>query len=112
MFRNILVAIDSSPTAQRALSEAVDLAQALNSRLTIICVAPEVPGYAYRAGIDAEKLEHEAEAQTEEILHVAADSIPDDLQVTTVHLLAEKGARATMTLEELLPRSFGPEYLP
>jgi homotetrameric cytidine deaminase len=30
----------------------------------------------------------------------------------TVHLLAEKGARASMTLEELLPRSFGPEYLP
>jgi cytidine deaminase len=30
----------------------------------------------------------------------------------TVHLLAEQGARATMTLEELLPRSFGPEYLP
>ena len=30
----------------------------------------------------------------------------------TVHLLADKGARATMTLEELLPRSFGPEYLP
>jgi homotetrameric cytidine deaminase len=30
----------------------------------------------------------------------------------TVHLIAEKGARAQMTLEELLPRSFGPEYLP
>jgi len=30
----------------------------------------------------------------------------------TVHLLADKGAHATMTLEELLPRSFGPEYLP
>ena len=30
----------------------------------------------------------------------------------TVHLLAEKGARASMTLAELLPRSFGPEYLP
>ena len=30
----------------------------------------------------------------------------------TVHLLSEKGARASMTLEELLPRSFGPEYLP
>jgi len=30
----------------------------------------------------------------------------------TVHLIAEKGARAAMTLEELLPRSFGPEYLP
>jgi homotetrameric cytidine deaminase len=30
----------------------------------------------------------------------------------TVHLIAEKGARAEMTLEELLPRSFGPEFLP
>ena len=30
----------------------------------------------------------------------------------TVHLVAERGARASMTLEELLPRSFGPEYLP
>ena len=30
----------------------------------------------------------------------------------TVHLIAERGARASMTLEELLPRSFGPEYLP
>ena len=30
----------------------------------------------------------------------------------TVHLLAEKGARAEMTLGELLPRSFGPEFLP
>jgi homotetrameric cytidine deaminase len=30
----------------------------------------------------------------------------------TVHLLADTGAHATMTLEELLPRSFGPEFLP
>jgi homotetrameric cytidine deaminase len=30
----------------------------------------------------------------------------------TVHLLAEGGAQAAMTLEELLPRSFGPEFLP
>jgi homotetrameric cytidine deaminase len=30
----------------------------------------------------------------------------------TVHLAADGGARATMTLEELLPRSFGPEFLP
>ena len=30
----------------------------------------------------------------------------------TVHLLADGGAHAQMTLEQLLPRSFGPEYLP
>ena len=93
MFHDILVAIDSSPTAQRALSEAVDLAQALNTRLTIICVAPEVPGYAYRAGIDAKRLEQEAEAQTDEILRAAADSLPDDVQVTTVLKHGHAGER-------------------
>ena len=30
----------------------------------------------------------------------------------TVHLLANGGAHETTTLEALLPRSFGPEYLP
>lgn len=93
MFRNVLVAIDSSETAQRALAEAIELAQALNSLLTIICVAPEVPSYAYRAGIDAKKLEGEAQAQTEEILRAAADSVPDDLQVTTVLKHGHAGER-------------------
>jgi cytidine deaminase len=30
----------------------------------------------------------------------------------TVHIAAAGGAHETMTLEQLLPRSFGPEYLP
>ena len=60
MFRNILVAIDASETARRALAEAADLAEALNARLTIIAVAPEVPGYAYRSEIDPTVLEREA----------------------------------------------------
>ena len=47
MFRDILVAIDGSETAQRALEAAGELAEALNSRLTIIAVAPQVPPYAY-----------------------------------------------------------------
>jgi nucleotide-binding universal stress UspA family protein len=100
VFRNALVAIDSSPTAQRALSEAVDLAQALNARLTIICVAPEVPAYAYRAGIDANKLEDEAEAQTEELLRAAAESVPEDLQVTTVLKHGHAGERIVEQVAE------------
>ena len=55
MFRDILVAIDGSPTAQRALEAAAELAEALNSRLTIIAVAPEVPPFAYRSGIEAKE---------------------------------------------------------
>jgi nucleotide-binding universal stress UspA family protein len=93
VFRNILVAIDASPTAQRALREAVDLAQALNARLTVICVAPEVPSYAYRAGIDAQKLEQEAESDTEKLLRAAAESVPEDMQVTTVLKHGHAGER-------------------
>ena len=84
MFRNILVAIDASPTAQRALRESADLAMALNARLTIISVAPEVPTYAFRAGIDVHALAKEAEAETEKLIRKSVDSLPADLQVTTV----------------------------
>jgi len=65
MFRDILVAIDGSETAQRALEAAGELAQALHSRLTIIAVAPQVPPYAYRAGVDVGALEEEASKETE-----------------------------------------------
>ena len=60
MFRNILVAIDASETARRALQTAAELAEALNSRMTIIAVAQEVPSFAYRGGVDVGALEHEA----------------------------------------------------
>jgi nucleotide-binding universal stress UspA family protein len=85
MFRNILVALDSSPTAQRALREAAELAEALHARMTLISVAPEVPGYAYRAGVDAQRLEREVETETEKLLREAVESLPDGLQVTTLH---------------------------
>jgi nucleotide-binding universal stress UspA family protein len=84
VFHNILVALDSSPTAARALEEARELAQALNARLTIISVAPEVPGFAYRAGVDVEALEQEAETETERLLREAVESMPSDLPVTSV----------------------------
>jgi nucleotide-binding universal stress UspA family protein len=84
MFRNILVAYDGSPTARRALEVAIDLAQRLRSRLTIISVAPEIPPYAYRAAIDVEALRKEVEDETDHLLREAVDSVPDDVPVTSV----------------------------
>jgi nucleotide-binding universal stress UspA family protein len=84
VFRNVLVAIDGSPTAQRALEEAADLAMSLNARVTIIAVAPEVPAFAYRSGVDVGALEREAQNETEKLMRESVDALPEGLPVTTV----------------------------
>ena len=45
MFHNILVAIDGSPDSDRALTQAIDLAEAEHARLTIFSavVTPPAP---------------------------------------------------------------------
>jgi|SRR5436190_16895294 len=99
MFRNVLVAVDGSPTSRRALDAAGQLAEALNARLTLIAVAPEVPAFAYRAGVDAEKLEREAVAETERILADAVETLPDDLPVTKVLKQGNPGERIVEQIE-------------
>ena len=93
MFTNILVAIDGSETAGRALEAAVELAEALNSRLTLVSVAPEVPGYAYRSGIDVGALEDEARRETDKLLRESLDEIPERIPVTTVLKHGSAGER-------------------
>jgi nucleotide-binding universal stress UspA family protein len=99
VFRNILVAIDGSPTARRALEEATDLAEALNARLTLISVAPEVPSSAYRAGIDVKALEREVEAETDKLLRESVASIPEELPVTTILKRGHVGERIVEQLK-------------
>jgi nucleotide-binding universal stress UspA family protein len=66
------------------LAEATELAEALNSRLTIISIVPPIPSFAYRAGIDVGALEQEAEKETDKLLREAVAGLPEGLPVTTV----------------------------
>ncbi len=83
MYNDILVAVDSSPTAERALQHATQLAQALNARLTILSVVVPLPSFAYRAGVDVSSLQAEAEREAQDLVRDAAAGVPDDVSVTT-----------------------------
>jgi nucleotide-binding universal stress UspA family protein len=99
MFRDILAAIDSSPTAQRALETAGKLAMALNARLTVISVAPRVSSGAYQSAVDVQGLEHEVEGETQKLLREAVESLPAGLPVTTVLKHGNAGERIVEQVE-------------
>lgn len=84
MFRNILVAIDRSPSAWRAFEHATDLAQALHARLTIASVVEPMPLSAYGAAAPLAELEEEADHDVVRLLRRAVDSVPRDVPVTSV----------------------------
>jgi len=93
MFRNILVAVDGSAHADRALDEAIDIARTEHARLTIITGAAEprtASMTAFSAGAAAALgpalMEH-----AERVLRAAVERVPDDVSVTTI--LTEKPIR-------------------
>lgn len=86
MFRNILVSVDGSPHAQRALDEAIDIARAGRGRLTILTAVNQPPAWAAgsiatgAAAISALDLEREAVT----VMRCAVTSVPDEVPVTTL----------------------------
>jgi nucleotide-binding universal stress UspA family protein len=86
MFHNILVALDGSPTADKALTEAIDLAGSENARLTLFTaiVPPPVGAYYGAAGDAVTTIINDARAEAEAIVRSGRDKVPDDVSVTTV----------------------------
>jgi nucleotide-binding universal stress UspA family protein len=85
MFRNILVAVDGSPDADQALTDAIDLAESEHTRLTVITAVPQIPATALLVpGFLTETTLANIRAQAEATLRRARDRVPADLPVSTV----------------------------
>lgn len=89
MFHRILVAIDGSEHAQRALGEAIDLAKLSNARLTVMTVQPK-PSTLLIGGpmvppVDLQGLEEALREEHDRLLQDAITQVPEDVSVVKVH---------------------------
>jgi nucleotide-binding universal stress UspA family protein len=84
MFHSILVAVDGSRPATKALEQAIDLAEHTGARLTLISVAA-MPWQATIGPVAAPTLtETELEQQAVEVADRAESLVPEGIPVSTV----------------------------
>jgi nucleotide-binding universal stress UspA family protein len=98
MFLNILVAIDGSDSSRRALEQAVDVARAMNSELTLITVAPAPSQFLTLAGVTEERMREELDKWADKILREADATVPGDVNA---HRIQRSGHAGPQILEEL-----------
>lgn len=96
MFRNILVAVDGSEHAGRALAEAVDLARDGGAALTLTTVVPELSSWALGGSfaappVDFESLHNDLMSEYQAMLDEARGSVPAELNAQSVLLEGRPG---------------------
>jgi len=89
LYSHILIALNQSPAAQRALQQAIRLAAALHATLTAVAVSPSLPFYAeYAAALNPESrqtLEIDQQASCAELLEMARREGRDhDIEIETI----------------------------
>ncbi|HEY2215989.1 MAG TPA: universal stress protein [Solirubrobacteraceae bacterium] len=86
MFHKILVAVDGSPDAEEALTQAIDLASSQRAKLTLFSAVQTPPAVAYNgvAGDVVTKLLRETQEEAEKLLRSAVERVPEDVSVTSV----------------------------
>jgi nucleotide-binding universal stress UspA family protein len=85
VFLNILVAIDDSAHAARALDEALDLARAQRSRVTVLSVASR-GAWRYMAGpyVGMMPTQEDADEAAERTIAAARSRVGDEIPLTTI----------------------------
>jgi nucleotide-binding universal stress UspA family protein len=85
VFRSILVAVDGSPAAAKALEQAIDLARSEGARLTLISVA-DLPRWRFSGFPLAVPFPNETDLvrEAEKVLERAEALVPEDVPVSTV----------------------------
>ena len=87
MFRNILVCVDGSPHAERALIQAIDLAAESRARLTILTSVPKPSRWICSSALTAgayQTMAADFEREAVEILRDAVGRVPDSTPVTKI----------------------------
>jgi nucleotide-binding universal stress UspA family protein len=101
MYRHVLCAYDASPAAEAALSEAIDLASAMNARLAIVSVVEKPPAGIAAAGVDPAGLARTLEREAGDRLRAAADRVPDDVSLTMLLRTGHAGKEIVRAAEEV-----------
>jgi len=87
MFRNVLLGLDFSPSADDALTAAIELAERHGGRLTIVTAIPEVHGWAtgpVETMTAASQLNAQLEREAIALQHRALERVPACLPVSTI----------------------------
>jgi nucleotide-binding universal stress UspA family protein len=87
MFRNVLLGLDFSVSADRALTQAIELAERHGGRLTILTAIPEVRGWAagpVESVTAANELNAQLEREAIALQHDALERVPNCLPVSTI----------------------------
>jgi nucleotide-binding universal stress UspA family protein len=97
VFRDILVAVDGSAHADRALEEAIDLARLSGGSLTLVTVAPELSTWFLAAGaglppaVDLAQLREDLIREYRQMLEQAEARVPDGVGSTALVLQGRVG---------------------
>jgi nucleotide-binding universal stress UspA family protein len=97
MFRNVLLGLDFSASADHALTEAIELAERHGGRLTILTAIPEVHGWAggpVESVTAAQELNRQLEREAVALQHRAVERVPTCLPVATI--IRRESARAAL----------------